>query len=147
MTFRSVLLFLFFPVTACHESPVAPASPPEGVPVTQRILNSPDAIYSGNPVIVAQGDSVMLTAELPFPNCATVRLSAGMTNGRLIVTRTSRPLGEMVVCTLEFRTAVYRFVVRPAPSGRYTAVLRERFESPTEGPQEREIVRGQVVVP
>ena len=51
------------------------------------------------------------------------------------------------MCTADARSAPFRYVVRPAPSGRYTAVLRQRFDSPTQASQEREVVRGPVVGP
>ena len=148
MMIRSVFLLLCVSATACHESPVAPASPPEGLPVSLRQLSSPDAFSGSNPVVVAQGDSVMLTAVLPASNCGIdVSTAAGLSNGRLVVTVTSRPDGRLTICSLSARSGVFRAVVRPAPPGRYTAVLRQRFESPTQAPQEREVVRGPVVVP
>lgn len=147
MRHRSVLVFLSLAATACHDAPVAPVSPPEGLPVSMRMLNSPDAFSGRSPVVVAQGDSVMITAELGDSRCVDVSTSAGLSNGRLVVTVTTRPFGGLSICQMDFRTALFRFVVRPAPSGRYTAVLRQRFESPTQAPQEREVVRGPVVVP
>jgi hypothetical protein len=146
MTSRAVLLLLSVAATACYDSPVAPASPPQGLPVTLRELGAAEGFTSGSPVI-AQGDSVMLTAVLGGMGCFDVSTSAGLSNGRLVVTITTRPLGGQTMCSLVARTAPYRAVVRPAPAGRYTALLRQRFESPPQAPQEREVVRATVVVP
>lgn len=146
MTSRAVILLLSVAATACYESPVAPASPPEGLPVTLRELTAADGFTWGSPVI-AQGDSVMLTAVLGGMDCVDVSTSAGRSNGRLVVTITSRAVGGQTMCSLIARTAAFRAVVRPAPAGRYTAVLRQRFESPPQAPQEREVVRAPVVVP
>jgi hypothetical protein len=126
---------------------VAPESPPEGLPVTLRMLSSPDAFSGRSPVIVAQGDSVMLTAELAAVNCVDVSTSAGLSTGRLVVTITYRAPGVLTVCPMIAARGVFRAVVRPAPAGRYTAVLRQRFESDTQAPQEREVVRAPVVIP
>lgn len=147
MKLRSVLVLLCGAATACHDAPVAPVSPPDGLPVSMRKLSAPDAFSGSNPVVVAQGDSVMVTAQLTEPHCFDVRTSAGMVNGRLVVTFTASTPEVPRVCTLDIRTALFRFVVRPAPAGRYTAVLRQRFESGTQIPQEREVVRGPVAVP
>lgn len=147
MTFRSVLLLLCLAATACHDSPVAPASPPEGLPVSLQELTSPDAYSGKSPVIVAQGDSVVLTAALSAPDCLDVSTSAGLSNGVLIVTITTRPPAVVRFCSMIARSALFRAVVRSVPSGRYTAMLRQRFESPTQTPQEREVVRAPVVIP
>jgi hypothetical protein len=147
MTSRSALVLLSLAATACHDAPVAPESPPVGLPVTLRMLSSPDAFSGRSPLIVAQGDSVMLTAELSAMNCFDVSTSAGLSNARLVVTITARSPGVLTVCQAIARRGVFRAVVRPAPSGRYTAVLRQRFESDTQAPQEREVVRAPVVIP
>lgn len=147
MTSRSVLLLLSVAATACHDAPVAPASPPAGLTVSLRQLTASDAFSGSSPAVVAQGDSVTLTAVLGGMHCLDVSTSAGLSNGRLVVTIISRPLGALIMCSMDFRTAAFRAVVKPAPAGRYTAVLRQRFESPTQGPQEREVVRASVVVP
>ncbi len=146
MTSRAMLLLLSVAATACYDSPVAPARPPEGLPVTLRELSATDAWTWGSPVI-AQGDSVILTAVLGGMDCVGVSASAGLSNGRLVVTIISRAPGVLTVCPMIARSAAFRAVVRPAPAGRYTAVLRQRFEAPPQAPQEREVVRAPVVVP
>lgn len=147
MTLRSLLVFLSVAATACHDSPVAPVSPPDGLPVSLRELRSPDAFSGASPVVVAQGDSVMVTALLSASDCLDVSTFAGLSNGQLVVTITRRTPEVLRFCSMVARSALFRAVVRPAPSGRYTTVLRQRFESATQAPQEREVVRAPVVIP
>ena len=67
MTLRSVLVCLSLAATACHDAPVALVSPLEGLPVSMRMLSSLDAFSGRSPVVVAQGESVMITAVLSDP--------------------------------------------------------------------------------
>ena len=62
------------------------------------------------------------------------------------MTITETPLGPNRYCLLILGKAVYRAVVRAAPRGAHTVVLRQRLDL-ADGPMERERARGSVTLP
>ncbi|MES3034071.1 MAG: hypothetical protein V4813_08740 [Gemmatimonadota bacterium] len=148
MPFRAVLVFLSLAVSACRDLPVAPVSPPEGLPVSLEIGQGAMSTYDPRTPILAAGDSLVISAVLSSAGCAPVVASAGHAGDLLVVTLTSRAAEQPQICIAMARSELVRTVVRPAPAGRYTVVLRRRFEGYNgQAAQEREILRGAVVVP
>jgi hypothetical protein len=139
-------------VVACHDVPTAlydhPADPaPSGLPVTLTISPSTSVPFSG-PAIAAAGDSVVVAAEYLASGCFDYSASGGVIGGNtLVITITESTPPTTRYCTMDYKTAVYRAVVRPAPRGSYPVVLRRRIESSTDGPRERELARGSASLP
>ena len=97
------------------------------------------------PSVAAAGDSVVLTALLN-DNCARWSVRAGLADGALVVTVVDSLPAEGRLCAAVASVGHFRAVVRPAPRGRYDAVLRERVITSSQGARERELVRRRVVV-
>jgi hypothetical protein len=139
-------------VSACGVAPTAifdrPAGPPpSGLAVTLGILPSTATPFPG-PAISAAGVSVVVAAEYTASGCFDYGATAGVSGGdTLVVTITESTPSTTRYCSLDLRTAVFRAVVRPAPRGSYPVVLRQRMDWPTDGPVERERVRGSAALP
>lgn len=100
------------------------------------------------PAVTAAGDSVALWAEYTVSSCFDYSAVAGVGNGNtLVVTITENTQSTVRYCTMDLKTAVFRAVVRPAPRGTYPVLLRQRLEWMTDGPVERERVRGSASLP
>ena len=130
--------------TALYDRPTGP--PPSGLAVTLRISPS-----TGAPVLSpvdAAGDSVAASAEYPVSGCVDYAATAGVGSGNtLVVTITESTPPTSRYCTMDYKTAVFRAVVRPAPRGSYPVVLRQRIEWTSDGPVERDVARGSASLP
>lgn len=144
------LLALILAIAACHEAPTSPYSRPSGpapfgLPVVLGRTPS-----TGTPVaatIVADADSLVASAEFNYSGCFDYAAVAGTAGGSVVVTVVETAPYVPRACSLITQTAVYHAVVRPAPRGSYSVVLRERMEWPSDGPLEREWARRVVTLP
>jgi hypothetical protein len=142
----AVLGTVVLAIAACHEAPTSPGPAPSGLPATLRRTSSTGTPFAGPP-IVAQGDSLVASAELHYTGCLDYTAVAGTVGGAVVVTILEAPPRIPRACLAILESAVFHVVVRPAPHGTYLVVLRERFEGAGDGPMEREWVRGSVTVP
>lgn len=126
----------------CRESVTGPyppsGPPPSGLAVSLGITASYAAPVPA-PTVEAAGDSVVVAAVLSSTGCADYAARAGQAGGALVVTIVSTPNSRP--CLLGMFQSTFRAAVGQAPRGRYDVVLRQRFESPTQAPQELEVVR------
>ena len=145
------LAALTLSIAACHEAPTSPFSrpsgpAPSGLPVTLRIAPSTATPFAG-PAIVADGDSLVASAEYEVSGCLDYTAAAGTVSGSVVVTIIESAPYTPRMCPAIKYTAVFSAVVRPAPRGSYAVVLRQRLEFMTDGPKERERARGSVTLP
>lgn len=130
--------------TALYDRPTGP--PPSGLAVTLRI--SPSTRTPVLSPVDAAGDSVAVSAEYSASGCFDYAATAGVSSGdTLVVTIAESTPPTMRYCTMDLSTAVFRAVVRPAPRGSYPVVLRQRIEWTSDGPMERDVVRGSASLP
>ena len=150
MRLAATIAALSFFLAACHEAPTSPYTrvsgpAPSGLPVTLRIDMSSGT--PAGPAIVTEGDSVTASAKFGVSGCLDYTASAGTVGGSVVITIIETAPYVPRVCAAIAATAVFHAIVRPAPRGAYAVVLRERMEWPSDGPVEREWVRGSVALP
>ena len=139
----AALAALTLAIAACHDTPTGLL--PLGLPVTLRRTAS--TATPAAPTIVADGDSLVASAELPYTGCSDYMAVAGTVRGAVVVTIVEAQPQTPRTCLAILASAVFHAVVRPAPHGTYLVVLRERFEGSGDGLMEREWARGSVTVP
>jgi hypothetical protein len=139
----AALAALTLAAAACQDAPTGLL--PLGLPVTLRRTAS--TATPAAPTIVADGDSLVASAELPYTGCPDYMAVAGTVRGAVVVTIVEAQPRTQRVCLAILESAVFEAVVRPAPHGTYPVVLRERFEGTRDGLMEREWARGSVTVP
>jgi hypothetical protein len=126
---------------ACHDTMTAP---PPGLPVTVTSVDTPitSATISG------ASDSVvaLIPPYTPSP-CNDNHADAGIENGVLVVTLTSRQTGP--VCPLfALRMAPgTRVAVRQLPPGAYEVLIVAHLQPLSGNPSDTEITRGAVALP
>ena len=144
----AVVTLLF---AACHEAPTSPFSrpagpAPAGLPTALTIIPSTAAPFPG-PAIVADGDSLVASAEYDVTGCLDYAAVAGTAGVSVVVTITESTPATFRYCSMDKKSAIFRAVVRPAPRGTYPVVLRRRLELSSVGPEEAELARGSVTLP
>ena len=135
-------------VAGCRASvtgPHTPAGPPpSGLAVSLGITPS-YAAPAPAPSVEAAGDSVVVAAVLGSSGCADYAAQAGRDgDSALVVTIVSTP--NKRPCLLGMFQSTFRAAVGQARRGRYDVVLRQRFESAQQAPQELEVVRRSVTL-
>lgn len=147
MRLRPALTALALAGAGCRESatgPYTPSSPPpSGLAVSLTVTPSYAALTPG-PSVGTAGDSVVVAAVLSSSGCVDYAARAGRENGDVVVTIVSTPTNRP--CLLGMFRSTYRAAVGQAPRGRYDVVLRQRFESSNQAPQELEVVRRAVTL-
>ena len=154
----AALAVLALAVAACHDAPTEAFSPasgpaPSGLPVTLQIAPQIERAPAKPPTIWAQGDSLIVTAEYEYNVCRRYAAAAGTVDGSLVVTiAESLPYNQLGCAPPEEgaafeQTAAFLAVVRPAPRGTYTVVLRQRLDYRADGPVERERARASITLP
>ena len=147
----AALAALGLAIAACHEGPTSPfyrpSDPaPSGLPTALSIAPSTGKPFA-SPAIVADGDSIVASAEYDVTGCLDYLAVAGAAGASVVVTITESSPPTLRYCTMDKKTAIFRAVVRPAPRGAYQVVLRRRIDFLTDGPQETELARGSVTLP
>ena len=147
----AALAALTLAIAACHEAPSSPfyrpsAPAPSGLPTALSIIPSTGTPYAG-PAMVADGDSLVASAEYDASGCLAYTAVAGSVDGSVVVTITEITSPTMRYCDLVKRSAIFRAVVRPAPRGAYAVVLRRRMEWLSDGTEETELARRSVTLP
>jgi hypothetical protein len=145
MRISSALTALTLAIAACHEAPSSPFyrpsnSVPIGLPTTLSIIPSTGTPFAG-PAIVADGDSLVASAEFDVTGCLDYAAAAGTEDTSIVVTIIESSPPTLRYCTLDKRTAIFRAVVRPSPRGTYAVVLRRRLEWLSDGTEETELAR------
>ena len=145
MRTSAALAALTVAISACHEAPSSPfyrpSEPvPSGLPTTLTIIPSTGTPYAG-PAIVADGDSLVASAEFDVTGCLDYAAAAGTEGTSIVVTIIESSPPTLRYCTMDKRTAIFRAVVRPSPRGTYAVVLRRRMEWPSDGTEETELAR------
>ena len=138
-------------IAACHEGPTSPFSrpsgpAPSGLPTTLSITPSTATPFAG-PAIVADGDSVVASAEYDVTGCLDYVAVAGTAGTSVVVTVIESSPLVVRYCTMDKKSAIVRAVVRPAPRGAYAVVLRRRLDFLSDGTEEAELARGAVTLP
>jgi len=141
----AALAALTLAISACHEAPSSPfyrpSNPvPTGLPTTLNIIPSTGTPYAG-PAIVADGDSVVASAEFDVTGCLDYAAAAGTEGTSIVVTIVESSPPTLRFCTMDKKTAIFRAVVRPSPRGAYQVVLRRRLEWLSDGTEETELAR------
>ena len=119
---------------------------PSGLPTSLSIIPSTAEPFAG-PTIVADGDSLVASAKYEGTGCLEYSAVAGTAGASVVVTITESSPPTLRYCTLDKKTAIFRAVVRPAPRGAYSVVLRRRLQFLTDGPEEVELARESVTLP
>ena len=122
---------------------------PAGLPASFQTLSRTDSLLGSRSLITAAGDSVAVVATGAGDNCSIQTANAGIFDGTLVVTRLdSIPPGGLNCLANALGPTPFKIVVHAVPSGRYTVVLRERFQVQAGGSEfrERELTRGSVAV-
>ena len=93
MTSRLVRFTTVMLLAACQREPLAPTTPPGGLPVSVRALSVDEALAAGPPPYAfARGDSVVALAVING-SCSPVIASAGFEGDELVLTMTQRGSG------------------------------------------------------
>lgn len=147
----AALIALTLVIAACHDGPTSPFSrpsgpAPSGLPTTLKIIPSTATPFAG-PAIAADGDSLVASAEYEVSGCLDYTAVAGTDGASVVVTITEATSSTVRFCDLVLRKAIFRAVVRPAPRGTYSVVLRRRLDFVSDGPKEKELARGSVTLP
>lgn len=142
MASRLVRAIAALVLTACQNEPVAPGTPPSGLPVTVRALSVEEALAAGPPPYAfARGDSVVALAVING-QCSPVIASAGFEGDELVLTMTQRGQDAPAICIAAAIPTTFRNVIRDVPTRPfYTLVMKQRFEASGQAPQERRIAR------
>jgi hypothetical protein len=138
---RYMLATVTIALLACHDT-VTP--PPPGLPVTVTAVDT--AIT--NATISAASDSVvaLIPPYNPSP-CNDNHADAGIENGVLVVTLTSRQTGPVCPLFVSRAAGGTRVVVRQVPLGAYGVLIVERLQLLTGNASDTEITRGAVALP
>ena len=152
MRTAAALAVLTLTVAACHDAPTeafsrASGPAPTGLPVTLQIAVHAATTAATESKFWAQGDSLVISVAYEYSVCRNYSATAGAEGGSVVVTITESKLYYNLNCADPDQTATFLAVVRPAPSGAYPVVLRQRLEYLVDGPVERERARGTVTLP